>query len=83
MAIAYQCLCAGSTAFVIYDDESSIERRGSSLISQPWLSERIDAKGRNERHIFHMDDGEKKLQSYQMQMMIHLQREDSDEAMFV
>lgn len=30
-----------------------------------------------------MDDGEKKLQSYQMQMMIHLQREDSDEAMFV
>jgi len=30
-----------------------------------------------------MDDGEKKLQSYQMQMLIHLQREDPDEAMFV
>lgn len=29
-----------------------------------------------------MDDGEKKLQSYQ-KMLIHLQREDPDEAMFV
>lgn len=30
-----------------------------------------------------MGDGEKKLQSYQMQMLIHLQREDPDEAVFV
>lgn len=86
MAIAYQCLCAGSTAFVIYDDQSSDERREGVLIDRysSYGCRRISTPGGGTRGTFSIiDDGEKKLQSYQMQMLIHLQREDPDEAMFV